>query len=107
MLWPAFGGANQMLASIALMTGAAWVIRVQKSKGMNVLIPALLLWVTVSLAMVWYLFIAVPTFYAKNPVKAIILGAMVVIMLVLNLLLIYDYFKPEKDLETKLEPDKV
>ncbi|WP_459880105.1 carbon starvation CstA family protein [Desulfothermus naphthae] len=47
MLWPAFGGANQMLASIALMTGAAWVIRVQKSKKMNVLIPALLRWVTV------------------------------------------------------------
>lgn len=47
MLWPAFGGANQMLASIALMTGAAWVKRVQKSKRMNVLIPALLRWVTV------------------------------------------------------------
>lgn len=48
-----------------------------------------------------------PTFYAKEPVKAIILGAMVVIMLELNLLLIYDYFKPENDLERKLEPDKV
>ncbi len=107
MLWPAFGGANQMLASIALMTGAAWVIRVQKSKGMNVLIPALFLWVTVSLAMVWYLFVAVPTFYAKDPVKAIVLAVMVVVMLGLNVLLIYDYFKPEEELEAKLKAEKV
>ena len=106
MLWPAFGGANQMLASIALMTAAAWVIRVQKSKGINVLIPALFLWVTVSSAMIWFLFVAVPTFYDKDPVKAIILAIMVAIMLALNLLLIYDYFKPEKDLEANLKADK-
>jgi len=98
LLWPAFGGANQMLASIALMTGAAWVIRVQGAKGLNVLIPALFLWITVSLAMVWYLFIAVPTFYVSDPGKAIIVAVMVVIMLGLNVLLLYDYYRPGKDL---------
>ncbi len=95
-IWPAFGGANQMLASIALMTGAAWAIRVQKAKGMNVLIPALFLWVTVTLAMVWYLFVAVPTFYVKNPIQAVVLGVIMVVMLLLNFLLIYDFFKPEE-----------
>ncbi|RME63333.1 MAG: carbon starvation protein A [Nitrospirae bacterium] len=95
-LWPAFGGANQMLASIAMMTAAAWAIRVQKVKGLNVLIPALFLWLTVSLAIVWYLFTVVPAFYEKEPVKALVLGLMMVVMLVLNLLLIYDYFVPER-----------
>ncbi len=95
IIWPAFGGANQMLASIALMTAAAWVIRVQKRSGWMVLGPALFLWVTVTLALVWYLFVAVPTFMAKNPVQAYALGIMVVVMLLLNLILIYDYFTPK------------
>ncbi len=95
-IWPAFGGANQMLASIALMTAAAWAIRVQKAKGLNVLIPALFLWLTVSLAILWYLFTVVPAFYAKEPVKAIVIGSMMVVMLGLNLLLLYDYFVPER-----------
>ena len=95
-IWPAFGGANQMLASIALMTAAAWAIRVKKVRGLNILIPALFLWLTVTLAVLWYLVNAVPVFYQKNPAQAIVLGAMTVVMLALNLLLIYDFFKPEK-----------
>ncbi|RMG59767.1 MAG: carbon starvation protein A [Deltaproteobacteria bacterium] len=106
VIWPAFGGANQMLASIALMTGAAWAIRVQKAKGMNVLIPALFLWVTVTLAMIWYLIVAVPTFYAKNPVQAVILGAIMVVMLALNFLLIYDFYKPEEKVVGEPEVEK-
>lgn len=96
VIWPAFGGANQMLASIALVTVSAWVIRVQKQQGWFCLIPASFLWITVTLAMVWYLFIAVPTFMAKSPLQAYALGTMIVIMLLLNLLLIYDFFKPKK-----------
>ncbi len=95
VIWPAFGGANQMLASIALMTVAAWVIRVQKRPGWMVLGPAFFLWITVTLALVWYLIVAVPTFMAKNPVQAYVLGIMVVIMLLLNLILIYDFFTPK------------
>ncbi len=95
-IWPAFGGANQMLASVALMTAAAWAIRVKKVRGLNILIPALFLWLTVTLAVLWYLVNAVPEFYHKNPAQAIVLGAMTVVMLALNLLLIYDFFKPEK-----------
>ncbi len=94
-IWPAFGGANQMLASIALMTAAAWAIRVKKVRGLNILIPALFLWLTVTLAVLWYLLNAVPVFYQKSPAQALVLGAMTVVMLALNLLLIYDFFRPE------------
>ncbi len=95
-IWPAFGGANQMLASIAMITIAAWAMRVQKSKGINILIPALFLWLTVTLAMLWYLFVAVPAFYLKNPVQATVLGLIIGIMIGLNLLLMYDFLKPER-----------
>ncbi len=95
-IWPAFGGANQMLASIALMTAAAWAIRVKKVRGLNILIPALFLWLTVTLAVLWYLINAVPVFYQKSPMQAVVLGIMTLVMLALNLLLIYDFFRPEK-----------
>ncbi len=96
IIWPAFGGANQMLASIALITIAAWVIRVQGQRGWFCLLPALFLWITVTLAMVWYLFTAVPTFMAKNPLQAYAIGTMIIVMLFLNLLLIYDFFSSKR-----------
>ena len=92
MLWPAFGGANQMLASITLITASVWVTRFLKSsKGyqLAITIPALLLWVTVSLALVWYLVYAVPTFGGS---KSVVLGIMTAVMLLLNIMLLVDYF---------------
>jgi carbon starvation protein len=92
ILWPAFGGANQMLASIALLTAAVWVIKHLKSKGgLTVLVPALLLWVTVSAALLWYLVEAVPDFARKSAVQGWALGGLTVIMLLLNLLLLADF----------------
>ncbi len=105
VIWPAFGGANQMLASIALLTAAAWVVRVQKSSGFMVVVPALLLWVTVSCALVWFLVKAIPVFLAKSPTRAYVLGAFVVIMLLLNLILIIDYFTSKPDVETSYEAE--
>ncbi len=96
IIWPAFGGANQLLASIALLTGAVWVSKVLKASSgyrLSVLIPALFLWVTVTLALAWYLVVAVPTFIAKAPAQAWILGIITVIMLGLNLLLFYDFIQ--------------
>lgn len=92
VIWPAFGGANQLLASIALLTGAVWVIQVlQASTGYRllVLVPALFLWVTVTLALVWYLVMAVPTF----GVNAWIMGPITILMIVLNLLLLVDFVR--------------
>lgn len=107
IIWPAFGGANQMLASIAMMTVAAWALRVQKSKGINILIPAFFLWVTVTLAMLWYIIYAVPVFYSKSPVQAVVLTIISVIMICLNLLLIYDFFRPEKEIHREAATGRV
>ncbi len=96
IIWPAFGGANQMLASIALITVAAWVIRVQRQKGMFCLIPALFLWITVTFAMIWFLYAAVPVFMHKSPAQAYAIGIMIVIMLLLNILLIVDFFSSKE-----------
>jgi len=93
VLWPAFGGANQMLAAIALFTAAAFLIRVQKQRGLNALIPALFLWITVSVAMIWYMFVCVPSFMKTSPIQAYIIGGIIIAMLILNILLIYDFFK--------------
>ncbi len=104
VIWPAFGGANQMLASIALLTAAAWVVKVQKKHGIMVVIPALFLWVTVTAALIWYLVVAVPTFIKKNPFQAYILGIVVVIMLLLNLILLFDYFSSKGEEVEAYEP---
>ena len=107
MLWPSFGGANQMLASIALITAAGWVIRVQKKNAFFVLIPALLLWATVSAALIWYLCGPIVKFFTYAPFQAAILGTITIIMLVLNFILIYDFYRPEKHLLKMFENENV
>ncbi len=94
VIWPAFGGANQMLASIALITCAVWVTKTLGNAGaLNVLIPALFLWVTVTVALIWYMFVAIPAFMESNPIQAVILGIIMTLMILLNLLLIMDFFR--------------
>lgn len=92
VLWPGFAGSNQLLASIAMITAAVWVRQVQKAKPawqMAVLIPALFLWITVTVALFWYLFIVVPK---TTPVfNKYMLGGFTVIMLILNFLLFFDF----------------
>ena len=92
-LWAGFAGANQLLASIAMLTAATWVKNVQKaSTGMlaAVLIPAFFLWITVFSALIWFLVKVVP---ATTPVLQVILGGFVVIMLVLDVFLVINFFK--------------
>jgi carbon starvation protein len=92
LIWPAFGGANQMLASVALMTVSVWVIKELRSPHrLVVLAPALVLWLTVTAALAWYLVRAVPVAAANNPVQAGVLGVVVGVMILLNLLLILDF----------------
>ena len=92
-LWAGFAGANQLLASIAMLTAATWVKKVQKvGKGMlaAVLIPTFFLWVTVFVALIWFLFVIVPVTAAALQV---VLGGFVVLMLVLDIWLMYNFFK--------------
>lgn len=92
-LWAGFAGTNQLLASIALLTATNWIKRVQHATGAEialVIIPAIFLWITVFAALVWYLIKVVP-------VQAVairgILGAFVVIMLILDLFLVINFFR--------------
>lgn len=91
-IWPAFGGANQLLASIALLTASVWVSRgLQTSLAYRllVMVPALFLWGTVTAGLGWYLVMAVPTFKGN----AVVMGAITILMIVLNVLLLVDYIR--------------
>jgi carbon starvation protein len=91
-IWPAFGGANQLLASVALLTASVWVSRtLQASAGYRllVMVPAMFLWVTVTLALGWYLVMAVPTLKTHG----VLMGAITVLMIVLNVYLLVDYLR--------------
>jgi len=92
-LWAGFAGTNQMLASIALLTGASWAKRVQKASGGTlalVLVPAMFLWITVFVALIWYLIKVVPTQTAA--IKPI-LGAFVVVEIILAVYLLVGFFR--------------
>jgi carbon starvation protein len=94
IIWPAFGGANQMLASIALLTSCLWVIKHLQSRGGKlILLPALALWITVTAALLWYLWRVVPTFTAASTIQGIALGIIVAVMIALNLLLLFDFVR--------------
>jgi len=104
MIWPAFGGANQILASVALITMAVWVSKVIKSSAgyrLLVSIPAVALWFTVAAAMIWYLFVALPVFIAQNPIQAVVLGVIMAFMLILNVVIFWDYVKVSKKVEVE------
>ncbi|OHD22178.1 MAG: carbon starvation protein CstA [Spirochaetes bacterium GWB1_59_5] len=99
VLWPAFSGANQLLASIVMLTVAIWVKKKLDPKyTMTVLIPAIFLWVTVTLALIWYVIVIIPTFFGDmaNTMKVITgstVGAITVFMLILNFSMIFGFYK--------------
>jgi carbon starvation protein len=84
-LWAAFGGANQMLAAIALMTSCVWSTKVLRGgKWCPVtMIPAFFLWVTVIAAYIWYI---VTMAGVVNPLTLVIMG----IMAALSFYLLYE-----------------
>ncbi len=92
ILWPAFSGMNQMLASIAMMTAALWVTKVQRAGKWSwaVLIPALFLWITVTLALLWFLVVVVPGIGAVGTRYAV--GFITLVGILLNLLLVFDFW---------------
>jgi len=98
IIWPAFSGMNQLLASIALMTAALWVIKIAKPSGAwryAVLIPALFLWITVTTAIVWFLVVIKPSIEV-----ATILGVSLVLNFMLFLDFVSAYKKPATDYAT-------
>ncbi|MEM4632245.1 MAG: carbon starvation protein A [Pyrobaculum sp.] len=93
MLWPAFSGTNQLLAALALLTGALWVYFVLGVRGRIswlILAPALFLWLTVTAALVmWLVFIMpyLPVLYQAGA------GTIIVISLILDIMLIMLFVK--------------
>ncbi len=96
VIWPAFGGTNQMLASIALMTISVWITKhlsLPWKRALYVTIPAFFLWVTVLSALVWFLVAALPSYYRQNPTQSYVIGAIVVVEIILNILLMLEYVR--------------
>lgn len=93
-LWPAFSAANQLLASIALVTSAAWVYKKLSPGHFGLLIvPGAVLWITVSVALGWYMAVVVPVIYRAQAAQGIAIGAMMVIMFLLNLILLASFIR--------------
>ena len=91
VLWPAFAGVNQMLAALALLTTSLWIYKVLKAKGAYaglVMVPALFLWVTVTVGLAWWLVVVAPNLPAVQKVGA---GGIILFSLILNLILIALY----------------
>ncbi len=94
IIWPAFAGMNQLLASLALMTIAIWVIKIQKAKGLGkglTVAPAIFLWVTLTLALLWYLIVVIPVLWSKSIVTAATVGAITIIGIALNIYLFIEW----------------
>jgi len=92
-LWAGFAGANQLLASIAMLTAANWAKRVQKASGgvlAAILIPAVFLWITVFAALIWFLVVIIPV--TAIAIRGILAG-FVVVMLILDILLVINFFR--------------
>lgn len=97
LLWPAFSSANQLLASITMITVSAWIARKLDARHLGVaLFPGLLLWVTVSAAMIWYLGSVVPTMISAMPARGYIVGTIMVVMLILNLILLVSFIRNQR-----------
>lgn len=102
VLWPAFSGANQLIASIVMLTLAVWVKKkLNPAYTMTVLIPALFLWVTVTAGILWYEVAIVPTFFAaganaKNVITGVAVGAINIFMLVLNFIMFAAFLRSWK-----------
>ncbi|NPA05646.1 MAG: carbon starvation protein A [Crenarchaeota archaeon] len=93
VIWPAFAGMNQLLSSLALMTIAVWVIRATRATRLGkalVVAPAVFMWATVTLALLWYEAAVVPVYLAKggtHTVTGLAVGGITALGLALNLML--------------------
>ncbi len=93
VIWPAFAGTNQLLAALALLTTALWVYAVLKVRGgfnWLIQIPAWFLWITVTVALLWWTIVILPTL---PPIQKYGAGSLVIVSLALDFLLIIYYVR--------------
>jgi carbon starvation protein len=97
ILWPSFSAANQLIAAIALMTGAAYVSKKMQSKfAVMAVVPAWLLWITVTAAIIWFMSVVMPGAIAKDAGPGWTIQIIMGIMLILNVLFIVDFTKSRR-----------
>jgi carbon starvation protein len=94
IIWGSFGAANQLIASLALMSGAAYVAKKLKSNFASIaVIPAWILWVTVTAALLWFIIYIQPGAIANKPFTGWTVMLILCVMLVLNLMFFWDFIK--------------
>jgi len=94
IIWASFGAANQLIAAIALMTGAAFAAKKLKSSFANVaVIPAWILWITVTCGTAWFIIVVQPGAIAAKPGPGWTVMVLLCVMLVLNIVFIWDFMK--------------
>jgi carbon starvation protein len=94
IIWASFGAANQLIAAIALMTGAAFAAKKLKSSFANVaVIPAWILWITVTCGTAWFIIVVQPGAIAAKPGPGWTVMVLLCVMLVLNFVFIWDFMK--------------
>ncbi len=94
IIWGSFGAANQLIASIALMTGAAFAAKKLKSSFAGAaVIPAWLLWITVTCAILWFVVVVQPGAIAAKPVPGWTVMIILIVMLILNFIFFWDFIK--------------
>lgn len=94
LLWPSFSTANQLIASIALLTGVIWLKKKIKTENIKIaLIPALFLWTTVTAAIIWFSLSVLPSTIEQNPATGIVVIIIEIVMLLLNIIFIVDFVK--------------
>jgi carbon starvation protein len=94
IIWGSFGAANQLIASIALMTGAAFAAKKLKSNFAGAaVVPAWILWVTVTCAILWFVIVVQPGAVAAKPGPGWTVMIILIIMLILNFIFFWDFIK--------------
>jgi carbon starvation protein len=106
VIWPAFSGANQLLASVVMFTVAVWVNKKLNAKFViATVLPAILLWVTVVAALIWYEIVIVPVFFVDmtktmNVITGVVVGVINIFMLVLSFIMLFAFRKRWAEKET-------
>jgi carbon starvation protein len=109
VIWPAFSGANQLLASVTMLTVAVWVNdKLKANFVVATVLPALLLWVTVVVALIWYEIVIIPVFFidmakTTNVITGVVVGLINLFMLYLSFVMLFGFRKKwaERKVEAK------
>jgi len=103
ILWPSFSTANQLIASITLLTTTVWLKKKIGAGNMKIaLIPAMIMWVTVTGAIIWFGVAVLPSTIAADPATGIAVTVIEVIMFILNGIFIWDFVRTYRG-EEKVE----